>query len=107
MIAGNIKSGGDLNPMVPGRKVAAIFGFCDIRCFTGGCRGGGWLTTPDSSTGIQHEWVTCAGMCAVPPANPIAPPCPHPPADTTEVLQEDVMEFVNSIAQIVHQEVGG
>lgn len=27
---------GDLNPMVPGRKVAAIFGFCDIRSFTGG-----------------------------------------------------------------------
>ena len=36
MIADNIKSGGDLNPMVPGRKVAAIFGFCDIRSFTGG-----------------------------------------------------------------------
>ena len=26
-------------------------------------------------------------------------------ADATEVLQEDVMEFVNSIAQIVHSEV--
>ena len=36
VIADNIKSGGDLNPMVPGRKVAAIFGFCDIRSFTGG-----------------------------------------------------------------------
>ncbi|KAI7843293.1 hypothetical protein COHA_003125 [Chlorella ohadii] len=59
VIADNIKSGGDLNPMVPGRKVAAIFGFCDIRSFT----------------------------------------------DATEVLQEDVMEFVNSIAQIVHSEV--
>ena len=35
VIADNIRSGGDLNPMVPGRKVAAIFGFCDIRSFTG------------------------------------------------------------------------
>lgn len=60
MIANNIKSGGDLNPMIPGNKVVAIFGFCDIRNFT----------------------------------------------DTTEVLQEDIMEFVNSIADIVHTEVG-
>lgn len=59
VIADNIKSGGDLNPMVPGRKVRAIFGFCDIRSFT----------------------------------------------DATEVLQEEVMEFVNSIANIVHTEV--
>lgn len=35
VIADNMRSGGDLNPMVPGRKVAAIFGFCDIRSFTG------------------------------------------------------------------------
>ncbi len=34
MIANNIKSGGDINPMVPGQKVTAIFGFCDIRQFT-------------------------------------------------------------------------
>jgi len=59
IIAENMKQGGDLNPMVPGRKMCAIFGFCDIRQFT----------------------------------------------DTTEVLQEDVMEFVNSIAKIVHMEV--
>ncbi len=45
--------------MIPGRKVRAIFGFCDIRSFT----------------------------------------------DATEVLQEEVMEFVNSIASIVHTEV--
>lgn len=45
--------------MVPGNKVMAIFGFCDIRNFT----------------------------------------------DTTEVLQEDIMEFVNTIADIVHTEV--
>jgi len=59
VIADNIKSGGDLNPMIPGRRVRAIFGFCDIRSFT----------------------------------------------DATEVLQEEVMEFVNSIANIVHTEV--
>lgn len=59
VIADNIKSGGDLNPMIPGRKVVAIFGFCDIRQFT----------------------------------------------DATEILQEEIMEFVNSIASIVHTEV--
>lgn len=42
--------------MIPGVKVVAIFGFCDIRNFT----------------------------------------------DTTEILQEDVMLFVNEIAEIVH-----
>ena len=59
VIANNIRSGGDLNPMIPGNKVVAIFGFCDIRNFT----------------------------------------------DTTEVLQEDIMEFVNTVADIVHTEV--
>jgi hypothetical protein len=34
IIGANMKNGGDLNPMVPGRKVNAIFGFCDIRQFT-------------------------------------------------------------------------
>lgn len=47
---------GDVDPMIPGNKVVAIFGFCDIRRFT----------------------------------------------DTTEILQEDVMLFVNEIADIVH-----
>ena len=59
VIGRNIKSSGDLNPMLPGHRVTAVFGFCDIRQFT----------------------------------------------DATEVLQEDVMEFVNSIAKIVHLEV--
>eukprot|EP00887_Chlorella_sp_A99_P003219 scaffold9.g3219.t1 len=59
VIANNIRSTGDLNPMVAGQRVAAIYGFCDIRAFT----------------------------------------------DATEVLQEEVMEFVNSIAKIVHVEV--
>ena len=40
VIADNIKSGGDLNPMVPGRRVMAVFGFCDIRQFTGEDRAG-------------------------------------------------------------------
>ncbi|CAD8181513.1 unnamed protein product [Paramecium octaurelia] len=56
IIAENIKKGGSVDPMVPGKKVLAIFGFCDIRNFT----------------------------------------------DATEVLQEDVMVFVNEIAEIVH-----
>lgn len=59
IIAENMTSAGAFNPMVKGRKMVAIFGFCDIRQFT----------------------------------------------DATEVLQEGVMEFVNSIAQIVHMEV--
>ncbi|KAK9833593.1 hypothetical protein WJX84_006069 [Apatococcus fuscideae] len=59
VIAKNMRSGGAIEPMIPGERVHAIFGFCDIRNFT----------------------------------------------DTTEVLQEGVMEFVNSIAEIVHQEV--
>jgi len=56
IIADNMGRGGDVNPMVPGNKVVAIFGFCDIRNFT----------------------------------------------DATEVLQEDVMLFVNEVADIVH-----
>ena len=58
IIAKNMQdnAGGDVNPMIPGKKVVAIYGFCDIRNFT----------------------------------------------DTTEVLQENVMIFVNEIAEIVH-----
>jgi class 3 adenylate cyclase len=48
---------GDINPVIPGKKIMAIYGFCDIRNFT----------------------------------------------DTTEVLQEKVMIFVNEIAEIVHE----
>ena len=60
IIASNIKrSGGDIDPMIPGKKTHCIFGFCDIRNFT----------------------------------------------DTTEVLQESVMLFVNEIAEIVHNTV--
>ena len=47
----------DMNPMIPGKKIMAIYGFCDIRNFT----------------------------------------------DTTEVLQEKVMIFVNEVAEIVHE----
>jgi len=59
IIAANLQnnSNGEINPMIPGKKVIAIYGFCDIRNFT----------------------------------------------DSTEVLQEDVMIFVNEIAEIVHE----
>lgn len=34
VIAENMKSQGDLDPMVPGQLTAGVFGFCDIRNFT-------------------------------------------------------------------------
>merc|ERR1719191_970324 len=58
-IIGHNMQGSDtsaINAMIPGRKVEAIFGFCDIRNFT----------------------------------------------DATEVLQDQVMVFVNRIAGVVH-----
>jgi hypothetical protein len=33
IIASNMSSGGDINPMMAGQKIQAIFGFCDIREF--------------------------------------------------------------------------
>eukprot|EP01136_Pigoraptor_vietnamica_P007889 Opistho-1_new@42546 len=59
IISENMSTDGDLHPMVPGRKMSAIFGFCDIRTFT----------------------------------------------DVTEHLKEDVMLFVNQIADVVHSAV--
>ena len=59
VISQNLSADGDLNAMVPGSRVRAVFGFCDIRSFT----------------------------------------------DTTECLQEDVMVFVNQIADIIHTAV--
>ncbi|CAG9322321.1 unnamed protein product [Blepharisma stoltei] len=57
IIASNMqKGGGEVDPMIAGKKTYCIFGFCDIRNFT----------------------------------------------DTTEVLEENVMAFVNDIAHIVH-----
>jgi class 3 adenylate cyclase len=53
------KGSGDVDPMIPGKKMECVFGFCDIRNFT----------------------------------------------DVTEVLQEEVMAFVNEIAHIVHTTV--
>jgi hypothetical protein len=29
-----MSKGGDVDPMLPGKKIIAIFGFCDIRNFT-------------------------------------------------------------------------
>ena len=34
IISSNIRSGGDVDPIIKGRKIAGIFGFCDIRNFT-------------------------------------------------------------------------
>lgn len=34
IIAQNIKGSGGVNPIIPGQKIFAIFGFCDIRNFT-------------------------------------------------------------------------
>ena len=60
IIATNMqKGGGEVDPMIPGKKTHCIFGFCDIRDF----------------------------------------------ADTTEVLQQEVLMFVNEIAFIVHKTV--
>jgi len=59
IIAENIASnidGGNIDPLIPGTKIFAVYGFCDVRNFT----------------------------------------------DTTEILQEDVMVFVNEIADIMH-----
>jgi len=59
IIAKSLSDGGELDPMVPGVKVNAIFGFCDIRDFT----------------------------------------------FATEGLQQDVMLFVNKVAEITHKHV--
>jgi hypothetical protein len=34
IIASNMSRGGEVDPMLPGKKMLAIFGFCDIRNFT-------------------------------------------------------------------------
>ena len=54
-----MQKNGGIDPLIPGKQVMAIFGFCDIRNFT----------------------------------------------DITEILQSQVMVFVNEIAEIVHSEV--
>ncbi len=59
IIAKSFSNDGELDPMVPGIRVHAIFGFCDIRDFT----------------------------------------------VATEYLQQDVMLFVNKVAQITHKHV--
>ena len=59
IIAKNMEKSGEVDPLIPGKKMMAIFGFCDIRNFT----------------------------------------------DATEVLQEEVMVFVNEIADVVHSTV--
>lgn len=56
VIADNMGHGGDVDPMIPGTKILAVFGFCIINQFS----------------------------------------------ECTEALQEDVMLFVNEVADIVH-----
>jgi hypothetical protein len=34
IIGSNMSKGGDVDPMIPGKKKYAIYGFCDIRNFT-------------------------------------------------------------------------
>jgi hypothetical protein len=34
IIANNMSRGGTVDPMLPGKKIMAIFGFCNIRNFT-------------------------------------------------------------------------
>ena len=34
IIIKNLNNRGAINPMIPGKKILGIFGFCDIRCFT-------------------------------------------------------------------------
>jgi hypothetical protein len=59
IIAENMSQGDAVNPLIPGKRIIAVFGFCDIRTFT----------------------------------------------NITEVLEEQVMVFVNEIAHIVHSQV--
>ncbi|OMJ87200.1 hypothetical protein SteCoe_11124 [Stentor coeruleus] len=60
IIATNMqKGGGEVDPMIPGKKTHCIFGFCDIRDF----------------------------------------------ADATDVLQQEVLSYVNEVAYIVHKTV--
>ena len=56
IIGQNMNNGGELNPMMPGNKTYAIFGFCILDNFI----------------------------------------------ETTEILQEDIMSYVNSVAEITH-----
>lgn len=56
IIAQNMNQSGDMNPMMPGTKTYAIFGFCDIHKFN----------------------------------------------DITEVLQTEILIFVNLIAEVTH-----
>jgi hypothetical protein len=34
VIAENMNCGNAVNPLIPGKKIMGIFGFCDIRMFT-------------------------------------------------------------------------
>lgn len=73
VIGDNIKSGGDLNPMIPGHKVIGIYGFCDIRQFT------------DATEVLQVRALPYA--IPPPPPTPSPPPPPISPRPYSPVLQ--------------------
>ena len=115
VIAENIRNGGDLNAMVPGSKVscAACWLYslqlhqrraadnkekagrpcsCKLVHLLEGCCpwSDGWMMR----TRMCPQVCGIFGFCDI-----------RNFTDATEVLQEDIMEFVNSIARIVHMEV--
>ncbi len=59
IIAENLAQEGELNPMVPGQKVDAIYGFCDIRNFTDAteCLQEDVMLFVNSVAGILHQAV--------------------------------------------------
>ena len=59
IIAENLAQEGELNPMVPGQKVDAIYGFCDIRNFTDAteCLQEDVMLFVNSVAGILHHAV--------------------------------------------------
>lgn len=80
IIADNIRSTQELDPMMPGKRVHAIYAFCDVRHFTT----------------VTEVWCCCFCVHSIVDASLCC---------TVQVLQEEIMEFVNNIARIVHLEV--
>ena len=75
---------GQLTVSTPGQKVVAVFGFCDIRQFTGSSLQNGCPRTRNPPFFKIHVFVLLG---------------------ITECLQQDIMVFVNQIAEILHADV--
>ena len=87
----NLNAEGDLDPLVDGTKMLAIFGFCDIRRFT-------------DATECPHPAPSHTPLPHIPLHCPLTPlPCPR--RVLCSGLKEDVMMYVNEIAAIVHSQV--